>query len=104
MALNDDEMLLKFTRARRLGAEIVLEVRLIRWTAGPHTPDTSWAEVERLAGGATAAEIGRRRRRLLQRRRLFRICSTCSERKPAGWMHDQHVCQGCAERTLGIIH
>lgn len=104
MALNDDEMFLKFTRARRSGAAIVLEVQVIRWTAGPHTPDTSWAEVERLAGDSTVAEIERRRRRLLQRRRLFRICSTCTERTPVGWMHDQHVCQGCAERTLGIIH
>ena len=104
MALNDEEKLQEFTRARDVGAEVLLEVRLISWVGGPHSPETRWAEVERLPSGEGTAVIGRHRRRLLQRRRYFRICASCSERKPVGWMHDSQVCQGCAERTLGVVY
>ena len=39
-----------------------------------------------------------------KRRKAFRYCKYCEKSKPAGWMHNQDVCDGCAEKYLGIIH
>lgn len=104
MALNDEELFREFTRARIDGAVVVLEVQLISWAAGPHCPESTWVEVKRLASGTDTLETARQRRQLLERRRYFRICARCSERNPVGWMHDSRLCQGCAERTLGVVH
>lgn len=34
----------------------------------------------------------------------FRTCRFCQESTPPEWMHDEDVCQGCAEKHLGIVH
>ena len=31
-------------------------------------------------------------------------CRYCRETFNPGWMHDADVCQGCAERHLGVVH
>lgn len=104
MAQNDDVVLNEFTRAREEGVDVVLEVRVIDWEAGPHTPHANWIEVGRIAVGSDAAMISGARGRLLKRRRFFRVCSLCAERTPVGWMHDSRICHGCAERTLGVVY
>jgi len=104
MAANDLEILESFTRQRPDGTDLVLEVAVISWRAGPHTPETNFVEVCRMAIHTAPEEISRARRALLDRRRFFKVCSMCHERNPVGWMHDAKVCQGCAERHLGVVH
>ena len=104
MAQNDDVVFNEFTRAREEGVEVVLEVCVIDWKAGPHTPHANWIEVGRLATGSGALMIQSARGRLLKRRRFFRVCSLCAKRNPVGWMHNSRICHACAERTLGVVY
>ena len=100
-----DAMLLRdFTRVRALGTAAFLEVKLVNWDAGTHSPNESWVEIERLSDATETGLIARHRRRLLHNRRFFRICQVCSERRPVGQMHNSRTCQGCAVRTLGIVY
>jgi hypothetical protein len=34
----------------------------------------------------------------------FSVCSHCERRKPPESMHDEDVCQSCAQRDLGIVY
>lgn len=43
--------------------------------------------------GARAAGIAQRQ-----------TCRYCGESFNPGWMHDDDVCQGCAEKHLGVVH
>ena len=38
------------------------------------------------------------------RRSKYRSCSYCQKANPPEWMHDDSVCQSCAERHLGVVH
>ena len=104
MAINDEDILKRFTRLQLDGVELVLEVALITWDAGPHTPATAFVEVFRFPSDAPSALVARARRALLRRKRFFKVCTVCLERNPVGWMSDARICQGCAERTLGVVH
>jgi hypothetical protein len=103
MPANDDEILAQFTRVVDCGLEVELQVLLISWPQ-PHTPHSTWTAVARLPSHLEETEIVRNRRKLLDRLDYFGTCSLCSERKPAGWMHDHKVCQSCAEGTMGVVY
>ena len=32
------------------------------------------------------------------------VCVSCGDEYVPGHMHDEHYCQGCAERELGVMH
>jgi hypothetical protein len=102
-AVNDDHVLAAFTRCVEGGVDVELEVVVITWPQ-PHTPRSVWTVAARLPANLGRTTIEQHRRKLLDRPDLFGICSLCSERKPAGWMHDRHVCQGCAERTMQAVY
>lgn len=38
------------------------------------------------------------------RQSSFRICKYCNKAQPPEWQHDTNVCQGCAEKHLGVVH
>ncbi len=38
------------------------------------------------------------------RRATFRTCSICQRVLPPEWMHDEQVCQKCAEEKLGVVY
>ena len=38
------------------------------------------------------------------RRSKYRKCEKCEEIKPPEWMHDEDICQSCAERHLGVVY
>lgn len=38
------------------------------------------------------------------RRAKYRKCEKCRETKQPEWMHNQTVCQSCAEEHLGVVH
>lgn len=39
-----------------------------------------------------------------ERARRVRVCTVCGDSVVPGHMHDEHVCQGCAERDHGVVH
>jgi len=38
------------------------------------------------------------------RRAKFRRCEECERVLPPAWMHDDRICQTCAEQELGVVH
>jgi hypothetical protein len=38
------------------------------------------------------------------RRSKYLQCRLCEETKPPEWMHEEDVCQGCAEKHLGVVY
>jgi hypothetical protein len=38
------------------------------------------------------------------RRSKYRQCRMCEETKPPEWMHEEDVCQSCAEKHLGVVY
>lgn len=98
----DQELLDSFTRIRHEPDAIVLEIQSITWHG--HTPEGHWEEVKRLDPTTKDSEVTKQHKQLLQRRRFFRVCTICNERKINGWMHNDEICQGCAQKTLGVVY
>src|SRR5262245_18117491 len=66
-------------------------VGLLKWR---HLPENAlWDALTALITGAREA-----------RRSRFQVCQYCSENTPPEWLHDDHVCQSCADRHHGMIH
>ena len=101
MAANDEVVLLEFTRTRLEGTEIVLEVQTITWQ-DPHSPNATWAQVDRLPAFSDESAISRHLRKLLQDHRFFRVCKACGDRNPVGWMLDEGICHRCAA-ARGVV-
>jgi hypothetical protein len=38
------------------------------------------------------------------RRSRYRACRFCGRTNPPEWLHNDDVCQGCAEAELGVVH
>ena len=102
-ASNDESILRQFVRISRDGDETVLSVMVITWD-GPltHTPQSAWVKIRHVPSAKTY--LKRLRRHALAHRRYFSICQECHERKPRGWMHNQNICQGCAQRLYYVIY
>ena len=76
----------------------------VRWNG--HLPEPSHHEVARFdPRTATPREVARA---VVQARsaRLgtYRWCTHCHETLPPEWMHGEAVCQGCAEKHLGVVY
>jgi hypothetical protein len=80
-----------------------------RWE-GPHTPVVTPRRVgtvvwRRVPNAKTVAAVhalidAARESRLAR----FRTCEGCGQSTPPEYMHDEMICQSCAERELGIVH
>lgn len=111
-------------RANELG--LWLEVCEIGWE-GPHTPVSNWIPVKRLGQPpapeekpailtircvehgsdgwiVTPQELEQEIDKLLANRRYFRTCSHCGELCQKSHMFDKKTCNGCAEKTMGIVY
>ena len=78
-------------------------VAIVKWE-GPHTPSLDWTTFRRWKREPTEERLQKAQAAALARPRFFRTCSICHELNNAGHMHDDHICQGCAERHLGVVH
>jgi hypothetical protein len=101
--MNDDELIAQFMRTRSEGNATILEVALVKWL-GSHEPSLRWQQFHAWAGIPTAAEVEAAQRLALNDPSLFRQCERCGERNNRGHMHDEHICQSCAERFLGVVY
>ena len=76
----------------------------VAW-AGPHTPELQLREVVHLPPGRLELDVAEEVRKAAQRGQAGRReCRYCGHRKMPGHMHSKDVCQGCAERELGVVH
>lgn len=81
----------------------------VRWE-GPHTPIVQPIRIGSLAWRHIAADSGFSAARALMhaalesRRSKFRVCVRCEKQTPPEWMHDDEICQSCAERHVGVVY
>ena len=101
--MNDRELLDEFVRVERTDDRVRILVREIHWD-GPHTPVSTWVNADNFPATATEAEANAAASRVLEDARYFRVCRECEQRNPVGWMHDDRICQGCAEANHGVVH
>jgi hypothetical protein len=86
---------------RSRDGRVVVSVATVHWD-GPGTPILRWTEYDtEFAPGAGDDHI---HQTVLQDRRFFRRCSRCGELNNVGHMHSARICQGCAERHLGVVY
>ena len=96
--MTDAEILREFVRVIPHAEGVAVEAARIRWEG--HTPHTPW-ELVSVSIDANAADAVVEH--LSTDCRFFQRCKTCGELNPTGWMFRPTLCQGCAERTLGIV-
>lgn len=99
--MTDQELLEEFTDVKIEEDGIALRILKITWPQ-PHTPRSSWVTVSVLPVETSPLDLDIARRQLLENTKHFRICTMCHKRNPNGWMHDDTICQSCAERHLGV--
>jgi hypothetical protein len=93
---------------RHVGAATTLAGAFVGWVdviwPGPHEPVRQLNDVVHVPV-LTHAEIHAELERARDRRdAALRACRYCEERFTPGHMHSADVCQGCAERHLGVVH
>ena len=101
--MTDKEILNELTDAQPRPNGIAIRVCWITWPH-PHEPKTHWHTVAMLLGDAKSRDTVKERRKLLDNKRYFGVCTECRERNPIGWMHDDAICQSCAESNHGIVY
>jgi hypothetical protein len=98
------EVIVRLTRSAVLVAEYSLQWR------GPHTAIVKPIHIGSVRWGRVSEEGAMRVVKALittarnTRLARFRVCSMCEQRNPPEGMHSDDVCQGCAERELGVVH
>jgi hypothetical protein len=85
---------------------IELRFPTVEWTMGAYGPATSsrlWKRVE-CCEMDDVELISLLNDALKQRKSEFKKCRYCGREKPLEHMHSSDVCQGCAEKHLGVVH
>lgn len=99
----DDKVIREFTRDNMRGSRYVLEVGIVEWQ-GPHTPVVQWRVYRTWDTPPDEEALRAAYDLLLLDPRYFMRCQRCRALTPTGCMHDDELCQGCAEQYLGVIH
>lgn len=102
IAPNDDAIITEYIAVEEGGTFTVIWVGTVQWSS--QTPSTEWVVAEEIQGTPRAESISLAVHRILNSRRFFAICQECGERIPQGCMHDDDICQGCAEKNHGVVH
>ncbi len=79
------------------------EVGVIAWPH-PHTPEIKWATFRTWKRPPTESRVEVAKAAALRNPRFFRTCTRCGELHNTGHMHDELICQSCAERHFGVIY
>ena len=93
----------EYIRVKRGNKKLVLQVLKIGWE-NPWTPVGQWVTAKTLETSVDIAELDKEVSDLIRNSKYFGFCSMCQEFNNSGHMHDESVCQGCAERHLGICY
>ena len=80
-------------------------VQVLRITGdSPSRPTTYWRVVLRLPPDASRTVVLKARREVLKNPKHFATCAECRELNPVGWMHDEEICQACAQGRHGVVY
>ncbi|MEA5421034.1 hypothetical protein VB712_17550 [Spirulina sp. CCNP1310] len=101
--MNDTEIISQFIKVEPGDAELNISVCHISWPH-PHEPQSDWSIAATMPTTSSAEEIDGQILAILEDKRYFQVCQDCQQRKLRGWMHDNQICQGCAELNYGIIY
>jgi hypothetical protein len=66
-------------------------VGIVKWRRLPE--NALWAAISALVKGARDARLA-----------SFQTCQYCGHRTPPEWLHEESVCQSCADHHSGAIH
>lgn len=91
----------EYLRFRQADGSWVLEVGRVEWPH-PHEPCLIWTPFRTWTREPRAEQVLAARTAAIEQ--YFRTCVHCHELCHIGHMHDQQICQGCAEGVLGIVH
>jgi hypothetical protein len=69
----------------------VRRVGVVKWRRLPE--NALWAAITALIKGAREVRLG-----------SYQICQYCGSRTAPEWLHEDGVCQSCADRHSGAIH
>ena len=101
--MNDTDLIADFIRTvPAADGGTVVEVCVVSWPH-PHEPQSTWCVAAVVPAGASLKEVDQAVAKVLRDRKYFRVCTECGERKPGGWMHDNKICQRCAEKQ-GVVY
>lgn len=92
-----------FVRVERRDDSIRVLVGDVTWD-GPAHPSVDWTVWRELAVQASDQDVRKCVEELLASPAHFLQCEECGERNPLGWMHDECICQSCAERNHGVVY
>lgn len=101
--MNDSEFRKEFILVEKTKLGVQILVCKIEWN-GPHTPTSKWMVAKKLPKGATEVTIESAIVSILGDSRFFQVCAECDERNPVDLMHDERICQGCAEANHGAVY
>ena len=101
--MSDAKLIEKFIRVEPRGDRIQVLVCEVSWDS-PYEPVFTWTPAKKLPSGSPPEEVAAVVQGLVKNRRYFQVCTACSVRVPKGWMHDGKLCQGCAQRVLGVVY
>jgi hypothetical protein len=101
--MNDKEIVAEFIKAKQDSDGIRILVCQISWPH-PHKPVSSWKVALVLPQTSSPEEVNCKILEILENKQYFQVCQECGKRKPLGWMHDDDICQSCAEKNHGIIY
>jgi len=93
----------EYFRCEEQNGTWVFQVAVLSWD-GPCTPVHDWKTLHRWKTQPDETRLAKARAKAVADPRFFRHCTLCSEVCKAGYMHSDDVCQGCAERHLGVVH
>ena len=99
----DEELIKEFIRVEKAESEIKILVCMIEWES-PSEPISKWVVATVLAAETSESGVEDTTIAILDDSRFFRICTECGERNPIGWMHDEQICQSCAEENHGVVY
>jgi len=92
-------------------AGIAVSIFEVHWD-GPHTPAVNGRDLARISWEDLPSDTEEATQVIQSlvdaartiRRSKFSRCNECGDVKPPEWMHDDRICQSCAEKHHGIVY
>lgn len=101
--MNDAKLIADFTRTAEVDGEIHLQVAVVDWP-DPGSPALVWKTFRHWKKPPTPERLAAAQQNALMSRQCFRVCQHCGQRNNIGHMHDDAICQTCAESHLAAVY
>ncbi len=101
--MKDQELIRDFTRTEQVDGGLRILVGSVDWD-GPAHATLSWSVASELPADSSASVVEEAIVEILASPEHFAHCEECGELNPLGWMHDERICQSCAQRHHGIVY